>query len=313
MRPEKRMGDTPQRTRIKFMVVRSIISLLALITVNYAVMLEHPTNLNDVSGNDTKAGIELIEHSNSDQHVRVRRNAPTPASILGVEVQNHIPMNESDMICLYYPLMATGRKPFYVQQVNFVTMTESMISIEAQYESLEDEEVLIMIQTLMFSKPSTVTVDYCNKFWKTLTPKLLVQRDLDAYDNIQPVVIKATQMKAPVTCLSSTEGIKTMHRVGFTQGCPDKRIFMGTLFPWPATDLMIWLCDNNIYTYLPLYWRGRCAPYWIPPSTVFGKVTIPTAWPEISPNDLSGTFKENDEVKYTDEDMPVNKESSFCI
>jgi len=172
MRPEKRMGDTPQRIRIEFVVVRSIIFILALITVNYAVMLEHPTNLDDVSWNDIKAGIvlqeELIEHSNSDQHVHthVRRNVPTPTSILGVEVQNHIPMNESDMICLYYPLMATGRKPFYVQQVNFVTMTESMISIEAQYESLEDEEVLIMVQTLMFSKPSTVTVEYCNAFWK---------------------------------------------------------------------------------------------------------------------------------------------------
>jgi len=118
-------------------------------------------------------------------------------------------------------------------------------------------------------------------------------------------------MNAPVTCIRSTEGIKTVHHMGFTQGCPDNRIFIGTLFPWPATDRMIWLCDNNIYTYLPLHWKGRCAPYWIPPSTVFGKVPIPTAWPEISPNDLSGTFKENDEVKYTDEDMPVNKDHPF--
>ena len=115
MRPEKRMRDTPHRTQTKVVVVRSIISLLALITVNYAVMLEHPTNLNDVSWNDTKTGIVfkevLTEHSNSDQHVHthVRRNVPTPTSILGVEVQNLIPLNESDMICLSYPLMTTGR------------------------------------------------------------------------------------------------------------------------------------------------------------------------------------------------------------
>ena len=93
MRPEKRMRDTPHRTQTKVVVVRSIISLLALITVNYAVMLEHPTNLDDVSWNDTKTGIVfkevLTEHSNSDQHVHthVRRNVPTLMSILGVEHQ----------------------------------------------------------------------------------------------------------------------------------------------------------------------------------------------------------------------------------
>ena len=140
------MGDTPQRTRTIVVVVRSIISLLALITVNYTVVLEHPTNLNNVSWNDTKTGIVLkevlIEHSNSDQHVHthVRRNVPTPTSILGVEVQNHIPMNESDMICLSYPLMTTGRKPFYVQKVEYIIMTESMLSINADYESLECEK-----------------------------------------------------------------------------------------------------------------------------------------------------------------------------
>ena len=45
----------------------------ASITVDYAVVLEHPTNWDNVSWNDTKAGImlkeELTEHSNSDQHV----------------------------------------------------------------------------------------------------------------------------------------------------------------------------------------------------------------------------------------------------
>ena len=96
------------------MVVRSIISVLSFITVNNAVMLEHPTHLDDVLWNNTKAGIvlqeELIEHFNSDQHVRthVQRNVPTPARILEVKVQNHIPMNES-YICLSYPLMTTGR------------------------------------------------------------------------------------------------------------------------------------------------------------------------------------------------------------
>ena len=62
--------------------------------VNYAVVLEHPTNLDDVSWDDNKAGIvvqqELIEHCNSDQHVstHVRRNGPTP-SILGVESHSY--------------------------------------------------------------------------------------------------------------------------------------------------------------------------------------------------------------------------------
>ena len=62
------------------------------------------------------------------------------------------------LVCLYYPLMTTGRKPLYVQEVNFVIMTESIISIQTQYESLKDEEVLIMVQTLMLSRPSTVTL-----------------------------------------------------------------------------------------------------------------------------------------------------------
>lgn len=91
--------------------------------------------------------------------------------------------------------------------------------------------------------------------------------DQQAYDNFQPVVLKATQTNAPLVCVTAITGM-IKHSMGTTRNCP-RYIHILSNYPIPATEHLIWLCGENMYTCIPPHWQGSCAPYWIPKTESF--------------------------------------------
>lgn len=215
--------------------------------------------------NHARALCDVIDVTNmtikflGDMHVtgeddKIRRSA---RSVDSEKFQN-TPLTANEAQCMLLPLRTIATRAFYINSVNITYIDAEEVRMTVEYESPTDEVIVGKPKVLAESIP---TPKFCNELWKSFLPNFFVQSNTKVLEKLLPQSVwESGKRGLPLTCIQAVGGLRK-HIVGSTLMCPRVTYIEGDILV-PATNHLRWLCWEEVLTYLPTHWKGRCSPYW---------------------------------------------------